>query len=280
MNFLIMRNKNNEILDKRFVNIFNKFNNIDNAIYQTKIINKNNNENNNNSKNKINKNVIFKKKENNKFYNNNNDNNSRNNKKILKKNKTEKIFNNFYSNNNNNNFEENNENESTRRETLHFTSKFNYDSLNNNNNNSTLIENNNNNNNFYNFDNKKITFGSKICDCYQKYSNNFSFNPKISKNSLKINKNLELNGNNFISRILAKKHKNYNNKFHSNNENSPYFNNENLIEKDLKKNVSKFVNLYEKCEKNKILKEIEIKKLKDKIKSQKQFFNFIPKKFF
>ena len=208
-----MRNNNNEILDKRFINIFNKFNNIDNAIYQMKIINKNNNEN-NNSKNKINKNVFFKNKENNK---NNNNNNSRNNKKILKKNKTEKIFNNFYSNNNNYNFEENNENESTRRETLHFTSKFNYDSLNNNNNNnnnnSILIENNNNNhNNFYHFDNKKITFGSKICDCYQKYSNNFSFNPKISKNSLKINKNLELNGNNFISRILAKKHKNYNNK--------------------------------------------------------------------
>ncbi len=109
-------------------------------------------------------------------------------------------------------------------------------------------------------------------------NNNFTFQPKINKNSIIINKNLENEGITSQKRLLKKK-ENFSPEqsvYFSENIHSPYYLNMSLLEKDKNKNITPFIDLYERCRDKEMIKNEKIEKIKIEL-SNKDNFSFQPK---
>ena len=107
---------------------------------------------------------------------------------------------------------------------------------------------------------------------------NFTFQPKINKNSIIINKNLENEGITSQKRLLKKK-ENFSPEqsvYFSENIHSPYYLNMSLLEKDKNKNITPFIDLYERCRDKEMIKNEKIEKIKIEL-SNKDNFSFQPK---
>ena len=107
---------------------------------------------------------------------------------------------------------------------------------------------------------------------------NFKFKKKINKNSIIINKNLENEGITSQKRLLKKK-ENFSPEqsvYFSENIHSPYYLNMSLLEKDKNKNITTFIDIYEKCRDKEMIKNEKIEKIKIEL-SNKDNFSFQPK---
>ena len=131
-----------------------------------------------------------------------------------------------------------------------------------------------NNNNYNNYYNKK-KINTKINNSYY----NFSFKPKLDKNSEKINEKLIKQNITPKKRLLQKKEK-YNpfkGIYFSKNIYSPYYRKNSLIENDKNKNIKSFINLYHRCKDQKILKDEKLQEERfNKIKKEMNY-SFKPK---
>ena len=143
------------------------------------------------------------------------------------------------------------------------------------NNNTNINSNRNKSGNLFNNYNKNIKNNKQ----HYNYKNiNFTFQPEINKNSILINKNLENKGKTTQKRLLKKK-ENFSPEqsiYFSENIHSPYYLNMSLIEKDKNKNVTPFIDLYERCRDKEMIKNEKIEKIKIEL-SNKDNFSFQPK---
>ncbi len=109
-------------------------------------------------------------------------------------------------------------------------------------------------------------------------NNNFTFQPKINKISILINKNLENEGITSQKRLLQKKEhfSPEQSIYFSENLHSPYYLNMSLKERDKNKNITPFIDLYERCRDKEMIKNEKIEKIKIEL-SNKDNFSFQPK---
>jgi len=125
-------------------------------------------------------------------------------------------------------------------------------------------------NNNYNNDCNKKKINTSINNSYY----NFSFKPKLNKNSEKINEKLIKENKTSKKRLLQKKEK-YNpfkGIYFSKNINSPYYKKNSLIENDKNKNIKFFINLYHRCKDQKILRDEKLEEERfNKIKKEMNY---------
>ena len=140
------------------------------------------------------------------------------------------------------------------------------------NNNTNIIYNRNKSGNLFTNYNKN----KKINKLYK--NNNFTFQPKINKISILINKNLENEGITSQKRLLQKKEhfSPEQSIYFSENLHSPYYLNMSLKERDKNKNITPFIDLYERCRDKEMIKNEKIEKIKIEL-SNKDNFSFQPK---
>ncbi len=245
-------------LDEKLKQYFLSFSNIDKEVKK----------NNNNLKLHKNEKKNFNKK---KGYVNKKNNENKNSKTNYQK--ENNIYSNYYSEKNKNNEIIKDIDNISIKETSNILTFSNNKNINLNKNNST--------GSLYNIYHNNINKSEiKKNNSKKHFQTNFTFQPELNKNSIRINQKLENNGLTSQRRLLMKKEKISPHKsiYFSENIHSPYYLNMNLIRKDKNKNITPFIDLYERCRDKEMFKNEKIEKKKIEL-SNKENYSFHPQFF-